>query len=219
VKIIAISDTHSMHEQMSIPEGDILIHSGDITLYGRLNELQAFNDWLGTLPHKYKIIVAGNHDYAFESYPIEARSTITNGIYLQDEAVEIEGIKFYGSPWQPWHHNMAFNLERGPDLAEKWSMIPPDTDVLITHGPPYGQGDRTKFGLDVGCEDLLQRIEEIRPRLHIFGHIHEGAGITYKAGTAFINACSSDVGYKPTNIPIVFDLAAAQKQLELAIQY
>jgi Icc-related predicted phosphoesterase len=206
MRIVAISDTHSRHEQIVVPAGDVLVHAGDITLYGKMDELRAFNHWLGRLPHKHKIVIAGNHDRIFHERSDLARSILTNAIYLQDEAITIEGIKFYGSPWQPWHHDMAFNLQRGPEIAEIWSRVPLDTDVLITHGPPFGHGDMTFSQQYVGCEDLLRRIEDIKPRLNIFGHIHEGAGITFNSRTAFINACICNLSYHPVNMPVVYDL-------------
>src|SRR6187200_3451602 len=107
MRIVAISDTHSKHEQIVVPAGDVLVHAGDITLYGKLDELHAFNHWLGRLPHRHKIVIAGNHDKILQERSDLARSILKNAIYLQDEAITIEGIKFYGSPWQPWHHDMA----------------------------------------------------------------------------------------------------------------
>jgi Icc-related predicted phosphoesterase len=206
MRIIAISDTHNRHEQIAVPSGDVLVHAGDFTLHGKLDEVRAFNKWLGRLPHKHKLIIAGNHDRAFQTEPDLARSLITNGVYLQDETKEIDGLKFYGTPWQPRHQDMAFNLQRGPEIAEIWSKIPSDIDVLITHGPPSGHGDLTAHGNSVGCEDLLRRVDEIKPMLNIFGHIHEGAGITHNSHTTFINACICNLSYRPGNQPIVYDL-------------
>ncbi len=118
----------------------------------------------------------------------------------------IEGIHIYGSPWQPWFHDWAFNLRRGPEIRAKWRLIPPKTDVLITHGPPYGHGDRTILGEIIGCRDLLEVVERIRPRFHIFGHIHEGAGLTANEHTDFINASSCNHRFEPVNEPIVFEI-------------
>ena len=116
----------------------------------------------------------------------------------------IENIKFYGSPWQPEFYNWAFNLARGKVIREKWDLIPEDTDVLITHGPPLGHGDITLGGEFVGCKDLLEVIEKIRPKYHIFGHIHENPGCTKNEHTTFINASTCTLSYNPTNAPIVF---------------
>lgn len=203
---MAISDTHNCHGKLEIPDGDILIHAGDMSMQGSLQELRWFDAFLGRLPHRHKIVISGNHDFGFERTPTEARAAITQGIYLQDEAVEIEGLKIYGSPWQPWFCNWAFNLRRGQPLAEKWALIPDDTDILVTHGPPRRQGDLTHHGERVGCVDLMRRIREVRPRYHVFGHIHEGYGVTRDEHTTYVNACICTLDYHPTNPPIVFDV-------------
>jgi Icc-related predicted phosphoesterase len=109
---------------------------------GEKDCIKDFDDWLGTLPHKHKIVICGNHDLCFEDNPKEARKLMKNAHYLEDETIEIEGLKFYGSPWQPEFHNWAFNLNRGEEIKKKWDLIPNDTDVLITHGPPYGILDK-----------------------------------------------------------------------------
>lgn len=186
--LVLISDTHGIHDPARIPEGDILIHAGDISEAGELYEVAAFNEFLGSLPHRHKILIAGNHDFLFEQQPKEAQTEITNAIYLMDSSVETEGIKFYGSPWQPWFHDWAFNLQRGEELRRVWAKIPSDTDVLITHGPPAGIGDRVWTGENVGCEDLRDRVLSLRPRLHVFGHIHEARGIWHTEGITFVNA-------------------------------
>jgi Icc-related predicted phosphoesterase len=206
LKIVAISDTHTRHQQISIPKGDILIHAGDFTEKGSLNDVEKFNTFLGTLPHRHKIVIAGNHDFCFERDPQRARACLTHAIYLEDQALTLEGIHFYGSPWQPWFFNWAFNLQRGKPLQEKWEKIPENTHILITHGPPYGHCDKVQYdGRSVGCEDLLKRIELLKPRYHIFGHIHEAAGISHNTHTTFINASCLDLRYKPVNPPVVFD--------------
>ncbi len=113
-RIVAISDTHSRHNQfVDLPEGDILIHAGDATVQGKFDEVVEFNRWLGTLPYKHKIFVAGNHDFLFEKSPEMARALMSNAYYLQDSFVVLEGLKIYGSPWQPRFHDWAFNLDRG----------------------------------------------------------------------------------------------------------
>jgi len=189
VIVVAISDTHGYHRELTqIPEGDLLIHAGDLTLSGRLAEVDDFDRWLGTLPHPHKVVIAGNHDWCFEQEPSEARARIRNAVYLEDEGVELAGLRIHGSPWQPWFLDWAFNLHRGSRIAARWAMIPEKTDILVTHGPPHGIGDLTFSGHHVGCEDLLDRIRQIRPRLHVFGHIHEAAGVWEVDGTVFVNA-------------------------------
>jgi Icc-related predicted phosphoesterase len=204
ISIIAISDTHGFFEAIDVPAGDILVHAGDLTHHGEIAEVERFNDFLRTLPHPTKIVIAGNHDFCFERDPEACAAILTNAIYLQDQAVTVEGIRFYGSPWQPWFYDWAFNLQRGPEIRAKWELIPIDTDVLITHGPPFNQGDRTIRGERVGCQDLLEVVDRIKPKVHIFGHIHEGYGLTHNENTTFINASICDASYRTRNAPIAY---------------
>jgi predicted phosphohydrolase len=205
-RIVCISDTHSVHDEIAVPFGDILLHAGDSTIVGEIKEITKFNEWLGTLPHKHKIIIAGNHDWLFQTNPYMARSLITNAIYLEDSFCEVIGLKIYGSPWQPWFFDWAFNLPRGKALAEKWALIPEDTDVLITHGPPHTILDETPRGDFAGCEELLEVVKRIKPKLHVFGHIHHSYGRLRKWDIEFVNACNCDEAYDPTNAPVVVDL-------------
>ncbi|MCP5174614.1 MAG: metallophosphatase domain-containing protein [Moraxellaceae bacterium] len=200
LKLVIISDTHGLHELLTIPDGDMLIHAGDMTEYGELDEIKAFDDWLGTLPHKHKIVIAGNHEHCLEEH--DGHLLFKNAIYLQHQAITIEGIRFFGSPWQPFFHNMAFNLRRGQDLAEKWQQIPSNTDILITHTPPFKYLDRVRSQW-VGCEDLLKRVQELKPKLHIFGHIHESYGQEANRHTLFVNACSVLELDAPLNKPVI----------------
>lgn len=179
MRIIAIADTHGLYRQMpEVPSGDVLVHAGDLTAFGQLSELPDFFDWFGAHPHRWKIVIAANHDWAFERNPMEARRLVPDGIvYMQDAGVTIEGVRFWGSPWQPFFNNWAFNLERGgADLAAKWSLIPGDVQVLITHGPPFGITDGAGWQVveSVGCELLRDRIATLPElRVHLFGHVHQ----------------------------------------------
>ena len=203
MELVFLSDTHGCHREIKIPNGDVLIHAGDFSLwFGTMEELEEFNDFLGRLPHAHKIVVAGNHDFCFERTNADARTTLTNARYLQDESIEIEGLKFYGSPWQPEFLNLAFNLPRGESLRRKWAMIPHDTDVLITHGPPHGIGDKTFDGRHVGCEELLLRVKEVKPRIHVFGHVHEGRGKFEIEDTIFLNAATDRDGRSPFQLSL-----------------
>ncbi len=204
LRLVLIADTHNQHEKIAVPDGDVLVHAGDLSYRGELADVEVFDEWLGGLPHRHKIVIAGNHDFCFENRSAEARARLTNSIYLQDEGVCLEGIRFWGTPWQPWFYDWAFNLHRGtPELCAKWAMIPDDTDVLISHGPPLGHGDRTTLGESAGCADLLDRVQEIRPQVHCFGHIHEGYGINRSKHTLFVNASVCTVAYEPVNPPVV----------------
>jgi Icc-related predicted phosphoesterase len=191
VRIICISDTHGQHSDLRVPDGDILIHAGDFMTYGKaFREAIDFNAWLGRLPHRHKIVIAGNHDWLFETHPIPARDLITNGIYLEDSGVELDGLKFWGSPVQPPFNNWAFNVERGDAIRQHWDKIPMGTDVLVTHGPPFGILDQSRpMTPHLGCEELAKIVEKIAPRLHLFGHIHGGHGCVRGAnGSEFVNA-------------------------------
>ena len=181
---------------------------------GRSNSCRSFNRWFVGLSHKRKIFVAGNHDWLFEKDNDLARRLLDPGIiYLQDSSIEIDGLKIYGSPWQPRFFDWAFNLNRGPEMAEKWAMIPDDIDILITHGPPHGILDlvpRKGWDENTGCEELRKRVEQIakfgRLKLHVFGHIHCGYGVHEEFGVKFVNASTCDEQYNPTQPPIVIDL-------------
>ena len=205
-RIVCLSDTHNYQDEIAVPDGDILLHAGDATGCGRVEEITAFDDWLGRLPHRFKIFVAGNHDLLFEDRPALAQSLITNAVYLQDSMATIAGLKIYGSPWQPWFYDWAFNLPHGAALREKWDLIPEGLDILITHGPPYGILDLTVNGDNAGCPELLDVVQQRKPRLHLFGHIHEGYGIKEKSGLIFANAANCDERYNPVNPPLVFDI-------------
>lgn len=207
MKIVAVSDTHSKVPVDGIPPGDVLVHAGDLTRRGSLEEIAAVGTWLRSLPHPRIVVIAGNHDFAFQRSPVEARRALGDGIeYLEDTGVEIDGVAFWGSPWQPWFHDWAFNLPRGPQLAEKWSLIPPGTHVLVTHGPPHGILDRTASGEQAGCRELAERVRAIRPAVHVFGHIHEGSGTAREADTLFVNASICDLRYAPINPARVIDI-------------
>ncbi len=217
LKIVAISDTHGMHQSVKIPPGDVLIHCGDFTKYGRSSEVKEFVKWLGRQPHKHKIFTAGNHDEAAQHQILKCRGFAEkqdNVHFLIDETVTIEGIKFYGSPWTPRFFEWHYMKQRGAPLKEVWDRIPEDTDVLITHGPPYGHGDlapayRTPNPKVAGCLDLLNRVRIVRPKLHFFGHIHDGYGQTdsdeFKL-TTFVNASTCNERYEPINPPQVCTL-------------
>ncbi len=214
MRIVCISDTHNCNTQIDVPDGDLLIHSGDATITGTVEEIVLFYDWFSLQPHKHKIFVAGNHDWLFEKDNAAARSLLDPSIiYLHDSSIEIDGLKIYGSPWQPRFFDWAFNLNRGYELAEKWAMIPDDIDILITHGPPHGILDlvpRKGWDENTGCEELRKRVEEIakfgRLRLHVFGHIHCGYGLHEEVGVKLVNASTCDEKYAPTQPPIVIDI-------------
>lgn len=190
--LVCISDSHGQHRGLDIPDGDILVHAGDITKSGEVETVEDFNAWLGALPHRHKVVIAGNHDFCFAWEPERCRALLTNAHYLQDQAITLDGLKFYGSPWQPVFFDMAFNLRRGRALRDKWLKIPRGTDVVVTHGPPRGIGDQLANGEAVGCADLLDVVNLLRPKVHVFGHIHGGHGLTRGEHTVFVNASVCD---------------------------
>jgi len=207
MRLVCVSDTHGYHDAMRVPDGDVLIHAGDLTKRGTLEEVRAAGEWLTKLPHKHKLVVAGNHDFLFERDPAAARALLTHATYLEDEAVEIDGVRFYGSPYTPEFFNWAFMLPRGEALRAKWSRIPNDIDVLVTHGPPHKILDRTAHGDHAGCEALAERVAELKPQLHVFGHIHEGYGIRDDGPTRYVNASICTFDYRPKNTPMIFELS------------
>lgn len=220
-RLCLISDTHELHEAVKIPEGDILVHAGDMTLEGSPAAISSFGHWLHKQIFPFKICIAGNHDILFQRSPDKARRILQEAcpevLYLEDTDVEVMGLKFYGSPWTPtFDIGWAFNYPRGY-LKEKWSKIPYGLDVLVTHGPPAGDlggrlpgfGDRR--GEDVGDGELRNAIMEKKPRLHVCGHIHEGRGERNYEGMKFVNASICAIGrsgYYPRNSPVVVDLTS-----------
>lgn len=174
--ITFISDTHSRHNELTndLKGGWMIIHAGDVSNRGEITDINEFTEWFSNLPYKHKIFIAGNHDFGFEVFNQNPNNgiIIPEGVtYLMDRMVEIDGIKIYGTPWQPRFYDWAFNVDRGEEIAKKWENIPNDVDILITHGPVYGILDDTITGYKAGCEDLYNRIMEIKPKLHVCGHI------------------------------------------------
>ncbi|HJQ24119.1 MAG TPA: metallophosphatase domain-containing protein [Blastocatellia bacterium] len=213
LRIVAISDTHEQHEQIELPAGDVLICAGDITFNGRPQAIAAFNRWFSSQPHRFKILVAGNHDFLFEENSAAARDLLPDEIiYLEDSGCTLDvappakPLAIWGSPITPWFFNWAFNRHRGEPIRRHWEKIPVRTDILITHGPPAGILDRNRAGEPTGCEDLRRTIDRIKPRLHVFGHIHEGYGVEARDGTIFVNACLLDERYRLAHAPVVVDL-------------
>ena len=227
-RLVIISDTHNQHAQLKIPEGDLLIHAGDFSGTGTLKQTVSFIDWLTAQPHAHKIFIAGNHDLTLQAELYERSwrrfhreraddAAIRDYIeqkeragalhYLRDREITAAGLRIYGSPWQPEFYDWAFNLPRGPQIAQIWSKIPARVDVLVTHGPPFGILDRVASGERVGCEDLAREVlGRVRPRVHAFGHIHEGYGVVEREGIRFVNASCCDLDYAPLQAPVVLDV-------------
>ncbi|KAL0487567.1 MPPED1 [Acrasis kona] len=228
LRIVVMSDSHNMHDRLSVPDGDVLIHCGDPTNFGTEQELINFNEFLGNLPHQHKLVIFGNHEEQVSKFTKSEikKSIITNAIYLEDDEITIEGVKFYGTPWVPNMYSLLMEKRRianyqpngvgnitsydnmfyfkdDDTLREKWSMIPDDVDFLITHSAPLGVGDYNhvvKHG--VGCPLLRERISQLQNvAVHAFGHLHENYGISSHNKTLFINAAVSHLHH-----PLFFDL-------------
>lgn len=208
LKFVAISDTHCRHRSLRLPKGDVLLHAGDVSYRSNREEIVDFLDWFAKQPFSYKIFIAGNHDFFFERKK-EAliKALVPEGVhYLKDEAVVIDGLKIWGSPYTPWFYRWAFNKRRGEPLATHWNQIPADTDILLTHGPVYGILDTVINEQNAGDKDLLKRVLEIKPKAHVCGHIHEAYGMVRRHGIRFVNACVLNEAYELVNKPIAFDV-------------
>lgn len=242
---------HRRIPEGNIPKGDVLIHCGDFTNTGETDQIEDFVKWLKEDLKGFKsyVIIAGNHDTTLHPYyyrrvgrkrfhrgkeysPDTARQLLTKDnddvaspeiVYLEDSGAVVEGFLFWGSPWQPAFCDWAFNLERGEQCQRAWKKIPNETQILLTHGPALGRGDRASSGILTGCEDLLYTIVGRLKRLslHCAGHIHEGYGVTRDArGVLYVNGSTCTHRYIPANPAIVVDLPTpsasdAAKNLEI----
>ena len=210
MKLTFISDTHTKHETLNLSGGDVLIHSGDFMNSGyRRDDIMDFLDWFIDQPYKQKIFIAGNHDRWFQDNPEESKQildSVYGGLvtYLEDSGTKIGNVSVWGSPWQPEFMDWAFNLPRqGTELNDKWNLIPENTDILITHGPPYGYLDKLpNIPENLGCELLRERVKEVKPKIHVFGHIHYGHGYTTNGDTHFINAAVLNEEYQHKHKPL-----------------
>lgn len=209
--IDCVSDLHGKFPELE--GGDLLIMAGDCTSNDRVPAWCKFFEWCDKQEYKHKILIAGNHD-GFLSQCIPSSDTreilgeLHEGCeYLCDSGITIEGLKIWGSPWTPTFYDWYFMKDRGADIKAMWDLIPEDTDILITHGPPYGILDTNKQGHHCGCEELREAVMRVKPTLHIFGHIHGGYGkqtSLWPNGEAvtFINAAHMNEDYEPVNKPI-----------------
>jgi predicted phosphodiesterase len=233
MKVTLISDTHTKHRncENDLPGGDLLIHAGDFMNSGYdKTDATKFFDWFNKIDnYDDKIFIAGNHDRIMQNEPEWAQGILTGYKtidYLQDEQLTLyfdgpngdfpeDNVHIYGSPWQPEFCNWAFNLPRhGEKMKAKWDAIPDNTDILITHGPPFGHLD-TPGGssVRVGCEMLRYQIDEIKPKIHVFGHIHGGHGYHYNGHTHFFNASLLDERYNYSNLPFIFEWDQATNEI------
>lgn len=230
MKITLISDTHNKHSQitssLSVPGGDLIIHAGDISSLGFKHEIQQFCKWFDSLSYDCKVFIAGNHDFGFEIRDEETQQILNSYkwiTYLQDSDTLFgetpdSCVKIYGSPWSPRFHDWAFNADKGADIKQHWDKIPDDVDILVTHGPAFGILDTVEGRRDVhlGCEDLLQAIKRVKPKIHVCGHIHSGYGYRYseETDTHHFNVAVLNEQYIYTQKPISFEWDVTQNKIE-----
>jgi Icc-related predicted phosphoesterase len=221
MKILALSDTHSKHRKVEIDSTgiDVLLHCGDITAQGEIHVLKDFANWLKDLPIPHKNVICGNHELGYEfgyKRPEMLKIFEDAGInYLENSEIVIDGIKFYGSPVTPFFHDWEWNYQRGEQIKKFWDKIPDDTNVLMTHGPPYGivdlvEDDIFNKGRDLhqGCEELAKRVKQLKKlKLSCHGHLHHSASkIEVINGTTFANVAIMNDRYLPVNKPQIFEI-------------
>lgn len=206
LKIVILSDTHCQHDHVKVPVGDVLIHCGDFTHHGKLDKVISFLDWMDRQPHKHKLIIPGNHELSFEEHPDTIEDLLMDYPRIRDitmETWEIEGYFFFGFPYTPNFFDWAFMPEPGPRMQAYIDQIPPDTDILISHGPAQGILDRNHRGDHCGCPQLRDKVQQIKPIVHAFGHIHPASGMMAGAyrdsPTVSINAAICNHVNKPKN--------------------
>ena len=218
MRLVLLADTHTFQADLAgkIPDGDVLVHAGDLGRAGDEAELTEVAAWLRALPHPYKVVVPGNHDALFEDEPGLAREIFRGLVVLIDEEARVAGLRVYGSPWTPRYHSWSFMKARGAAMAAVWARVPYGLDLLVTHGPPKGVLDDASSyrggswaGPELaGCEELARRVALVRPRVHVFGHIHGRQGVVDKDGTRFVNCTTSEAEQTPLVLEIESPAAA-----------
>lgn len=212
MKIVAISDTHG-HEIRNLPQGDLLIHSGDWSGAGTYKETSDFILWLSKIRASYKkvVCVPGNHDKWVEANQDQATKefkSISVDLLIDQETYH-GGHMIYGMPWTPEFNYWSF-MANDIERSDYCSRIPKDTDILVTHGPPMGYLDTIATngslpGVSAGCQFIREAVIRVEPKVHIFGHIHEGAGVQRLGKTLLINAASVNEYYRPTsNFTVIY---------------
>jgi len=218
MRLVCFADTHQFHDELIVPDGDAVICAGDVGRMGTVDEMERFLRWFSALPHRHKLFTPGNHDGCLQRDASILRAAFPDVRLLIDAGVVIDGVSFWGAPWTPTFHDWAFMMPRGPALAARWALIPEGTDVLITHGPPRrilddvsdyrgsglldavgGMDDDERFA---GCADLRARVREVRPRLHLFGHIHTQRGVVVEDTTTFVNCTTWECESPPTVVDV-----------------
>lgn len=245
LRLCHTSDLHNRHKQIKwgdtdLFKVDVIVCSGDISGMGRESEVTSFFKWWKTLPCQYKVLIAGNHDLCFDShingvdiqnmwdsnpspYPgwlqdeLDSYRASYGHYYLENQGVEIEGVKFWGSPITPtFGYGWAFNKNRGDAIKEVWKSIPMGTDVVITHGPVNCHVDWVPSNnYYAGCDDLRNRIKQVKPLLHLSGHIHEGYGYSYDQDTNYFNGSICNLHYEPVNAPWIIEADFKGREIKI----
>lgn len=209
MKVVVISDTHELHEELGVLHGDVLIHCGD-SAYGFSHsdaQVDRLDDWFGRQHFGCILVIGGNHDFEIQKRVHAKKRLFRNADYLEDRGIEYQGVKFYGAPWVPELAGWAFYLPP-EELRKRWNLIPDDTDILITHTPPLDILDRNSRGKACGCPDLRKRVIDLRPRVHCFGHVHASGGTIELQDTIYINASLVNSQYEVVRLPREFELSA-----------
>ncbi len=191
MKILHISDTHNCHRQLkNLPEADVIVHSGDVSMNGKIEEVLDFLNWFSQLPYGHKLFVEGNHDTSL--FKCKINGLPDNMHFLQDEAIRIGGVNFYG-----------VSMKRSYDSVKL--QIPDDTDVVISHEPPFGILDFVDE-MHYGDGKLMDQLKQLQPRLHLFGHIHPQYGKKTVGLTTFVNSALLGEGFELVNIPQIIEI-------------
>lgn len=218
MKIVHISDTHMRHKSMVLPDGDVLVHSGDATHVGSHSQMTDFSEWFNALEYEHKIIIPGNHELVTDRFDIFDAYFDLDVHVLVNREVVINGIKFYGQPYTPAFGEWGWMYPRNGDEARKiWAEVPDDTDVVVCHGPPLMYGDvtfdyvawqrtRKVQHVHAGCNVQLKRLQQVKPSLVLCGHIHGSYGVwPTEFGTTVVNSAHvADQG--STNPPHVLHI-------------
>lgn len=208
MRLVAISDVHNRWQKLVIPECDVLISAGDYSFHGEPHVVKLYHEWLNQQPAARIISGNGNHEEWVEKNFEEAKSIALTACprvdFIEEGGVTIEDVNFWYSAITPWFNDWAYNRRPGPDIDKHWQLIPEDTDVLITHGPPYGVLDVVYYSNGVpkervGCWNLKERIKQVKPDIHIFGHIHGSHGEVHEEGVSYYNVAICDEMYSPSN--------------------
>lgn len=206
MKFVVIADTHGFHRDLELPQGDVLIHAGDISDQGSKEEVVDFLEWFSAQSHTHKVFIGGNHDIFLDENPVDLLEVLpANVVYLNNRGYQIDHIKLWGSPTTPDFEDWAFGKYRD-DMAVHWKYMPDNIDILITHTPPWGILDQSSAWVSLGCKALLEKVKELQPQYHIFGHIHASYGTLKLEETIYMNASILDSYRGPVNAPIVFNI-------------